>query len=206
MDLNYFLHKVPYLYHLTDRRNLDFILGQNRLYSTVELVEMSSNPPGDNFLRNKRFGHAEVEVNGFPIRIRDQKPLNAALGRSLLNGWTPEQWIYHLNRRVFTWPNLNRLRRHFATYQNENPIILRLITQSVIDLNPVVELCRINSGDSRCIGHYGGNPVPRGVDTFASIADYGFNDVAEVTFPNGCQLPHVWEIGDHPDGPWRGAQ
>jgi len=203
MELNIFLKKSPYLYHLTDRQNLDFIKQTNALFSTAELVKMSNVTVASSFLKSKRSAHAEVAINGHLVKIRDQKPLNKALGRALLDDWTPEQWIYHLNKRVFTWPNLKRLRAHFGTYESEKPIILRLITTEVLELNKNAELCRINSGDSRCIGHYNGNPVPRGNNTFKSIKDYEFSDLAEVTFPKILKLPLKWELGNSPEGPWK---
>jgi hypothetical protein len=203
MELEIFLKKVPHLYHLTDRSNLDFIKKEKKLISTVELANRTSTKLAKDYLKSRRGNFSFLEIDGHTISVRDQKPLTKALERCLLNGWTPAQWIYHLNVRVFTWPSLKRLRSHFGTYKNDKPIILRFRTEEMLELNKNVELCKYNSGDSRCIGHYDGNPAPRGNDTFKKIADYEFSDIAEVTFPKGCVLPKEFEIGDSPDGPWK---
>lgn len=204
MELEVLLKKAPYLYHLTDQSNLKLILKYNALFSTTELVKMSTAEVAKDYLKEKRFTHTLVIIGDEAVKVRDQKPLNSALGRSLLDNWTTKEWIHHLNKRVFTWPNLNRLRRHYGTYKAENPIILRLKTDEVLQLNNNnVELCRINSGDSRCSAYYDGNPVPRGKDTFKKTDDYEFGEIAEVTFLKKCVLPAYWEIGSKPEGPWK---
>jgi hypothetical protein len=203
MELERLFEKVPYLYHLTDRRNIDFIKDQKCLYSTVELVKMSESELDKNFLKSKRPDFVQIKVAGFSVFIRDQKPLTNALERSLNDGFTSGSWIYNLNKRVFTWPNLKRLRAHYGAYETSNPIIIRLSTKEVFDLNNYPELCRINSGDSRCIAHYGGNPMPRGKDTFQKIKDYSFDEIAEITFSAVCKLPGVIEVGSNPDGEWK---
>jgi len=72
-------------------------------------------------------------------------------------------------------------------------------------LNRNAEFCRLNSGATRSSSYYDGAPPPRGEETFLLAEEYENNvgSVAEVTFPNSCQLPEVFHIGDSPQGRWR---
>lgn len=202
MDINHFIERVPFLYHLTDRQNFDFIIEQRKLYSTVELFRMADEE-NDEILYQRRGDHAEITVKGRIVRIRDQKKLTNALGRSLTDNWTTADFIYHLNNRVFTWPSIKRLKAHFAAYEHENPSILRFDIKDALALNKDVQLSYINSGDSRCIAYYGGNPVPRGPGTFKRISQYSDPTIAEVTFPQNFLLPDDFYVASSPDGPWR---
>ncbi len=207
MDKQQFLDKTPYLYHLTSSDNLDSVLSDRKLYSTVELFEMSSiKSSGDSFLRTRRDNHVALDINGLKVYVRDQQPITRALDRCLTDNWTREDFIHFLNQRVFTWPNLKRLNIHFGRYASEKPVILRLPTLDVIKLNPAPLITNLNSGATRCIPKYRGAP-PRGKDTFKSIENYDGNpsSIAEVTFINECVLPDMIEIGIHPNGPWKKA-
>jgi hypothetical protein len=203
MDKQQFLDKTPYLYHLTSKDNLYFVKAECKLYSTVALAGKSGIQNANDFLQTRRDGHATLSVNGIYISIRDQQPITRALDRCLTDNWTREQFIYFLNQRVFTWPNLKRLNIHFSRYESEKPVILKLSTEEVLKLNPNPLVTNLNSGATRCIPKYRGAP-PRGKDTFQLIPDYlgTPSSVAEVTFMNECLLPKKMEIGFHPDGPW----
>jgi hypothetical protein len=204
MEQAAFIKRSPYLYHLTDRRNLDFIFQEKKLFSAKALVELAGLPQAHAFLSGRRPEHTLLEVNGFPVHIRDQRPLNKALNKCLTHDWTPGQYIFHLNQRVFTWPNLHRLGIHFGRYAEESPVIFRLDTAAVLALNPQVEITNINSGATRPSGALDGKAAARGKDTFLPFDRYTrpVSSVAEVTFPVFCVLPNVLEVGNHPEGPW----
>ncbi|WP_207516094.1 DUF7002 family protein [Longitalea luteola] len=204
MDKQEFIKKTPFLYHLTDSRNLDFIKHQKKLLSTSEIVAISGIAEADDFLKSKRPQHSILVVNGVNVFIRDQRPLNKALEKCLTDNWTPADFIYHLNRRVFMWPNIKRLAIHYGRYESENPIIFRFNTNDILALNGHVEFSKINSGATRPSATLGGKAAPRGKDTFQTFEDYSFNisSVTEVTFPQYCILPQQFEIGSSPNGDW----
>jgi len=204
MDKKQFIEKRPYLYHLTDKRNLDFIKSSSALFSTTELVSMSSLDGKKAYLTTRRDGHSLVEIEGIPVFVRDQKPITRALDRCLTGGMTREEFIQFLNSRVFFWPTLKRLGIHFKTYEKEKPVILRASTEAIFKLNKEPLFTHLNSGATRCIPMYKGAP-PRGKETFQPAEKYDkpLASVAEVTFLNTCLLPESLEISTNPDGDWK---
>lgn len=204
MEREEFIKKVPYIYHLTDSRNLDYILSERRLSSAVNIINSSTLVEKEVLATTRREGHVNLNVNGTEIWIRDQRPLNRALDKCLTPGWTREQYIYLLNSRVFLWPNLKRLQTHYSRYQNENPVILKFEINLALETNPSPELCHLNSGATRPLGILGGVAPIRGENTFVSIEEYdkGFQKLAEVTFPNSFILPNQFWIGNSPNGNW----
>jgi len=159
-------------------------------------------------LRTRRRGYVRLTAQGKLIVLRDQKPLykgNAKLPR----GYTFEDFIESLNRRVFFWPG-NEMGpieygiRHFRCYERDHPIILRVSYEGLVRENPAVEprFCRYNSGSPRCSS---GRKIPRGPETFLSAADFDGTPsrVVEVTFENEIALPTGTEFARRPGGPWR---
>jgi hypothetical protein len=207
MDLDKFEQKHTYLYHLTDQRNYEIIRENHRLLSTKEILNLSSYSENERkiLLRTRRPVHLSINVNGSTYYIRDQRPISIVnLTKCLTNGWTTEDFIELLNNRVFFWANIKRLRSHYKRYISENPMIIRVLTQDILALNPNVEFCRLNSGATRSNTYWNGAPPPRGEETFL-FADrfvYPESQVAEVTFPDLCQLPEIFSIGKAPEGPW----
>lgn len=205
MDKEKFIEKTPYLYHLTDRRNLESIYQHKKILSTTELVSLANIENAENFLRQRRPLHTNIKANGYDVFIRDQRPLNRALNNCLTDNWTPEDYIYHLNRRVFMWPTLKRLWIHYGRYESENPIILRFSAKEILELNNHAEITNINSGATRPSGALGGKAAARGKDTFKKfeVFDLTVSKVAEVTFPEFCLLPNNYQKANNPDGPWQ---
>lgn len=199
-----FIQQTPFLYHLTDRRNLPSIKKWGRLYSTVDLVGKSGIQNANEYLHSQRPQHTSLIINGYEVFVRDQKPLNRALDKCLTDNWTREDYIYHLNKRVFTWPTINRLVKHYNRYENENPLILKFATEEILALNSNVEITRLNSGATRPLGVLGGVAPPRGKDTFKPFEEYDLSikSVAEVTFLSSCLLPATFDIGSTPSSVW----
>lgn len=204
MNKKDFIAKMPYLYHLTDPRNLICIKNEGTLYSTVEIIKVADIHGGNEFLKQRRPEHRIVDFNKYKIHLRDQRPLNRALEKCLTHNWKPEQFIFHLNSRVFMWPTIKRLRIHYGRYANENPIILRFSTKEILELNHHAEITHINSGATRPSGALGGKAASRGKNTFKKfeVFDMTISKVAEVTFPAQCILPKVFQSGTSPEGPW----
>jgi hypothetical protein len=205
MNINNFKTKRPYLYHLTDRRNYEQIKDCKTLFSTKSLVEMSNVDLRDGLLNRRRPCHTEIKVDGRSIFLRDQRPISLnALSKCLTDGWTCGDYIFHLNSRVFFWPTINRLVRHFERYKSENPIILKISTGELFSINAEAEFCRLNSGATRCNSYLGGIPPYRGKQTFQKAEEFDnpISTVAEVTFPDKCAIPPTIAISSDPTGNW----
>lgn len=102
MNEQAFIDLRPFLYHLTDARNLANIQNTRVLLSTTRIIGASSIENKEEFITQKRPYHRAVNVNGLEYRIRDQKPLSIlALSKCLTDGWSPADFIRHLNNRVF---------------------------------------------------------------------------------------------------------
>jgi hypothetical protein len=94
--------------------------------------------------------------------------------------------------------------RHFDSYKQERPIVLRIGFQSLLDKNQSADplYCIYNSGSPRCSK---GKKSPHGPDTFLSgeRLDGNPSQVVEATFKSQILLPDDTEFGEHPAGPWR---
>ena len=124
-------------------------------------------------------------------------------------GYTFDQFIESLNRRIFFWPGTDASPisygiRHFERYRSEHPTMLRIDFQSLLSSNPADEprYCRYNSGAPRC-SH--GQKSPRGPNTFQSADQFVGTPsaVVEVAFSGPLVLPANVKIGRLPSGPWR---
>jgi hypothetical protein len=205
MEINKFIEKHPFVYHLTNKNNLQQIINCGSLFSTNYLIDKSKKAEYLPIKRQKRPKHYELEIDGVIYFIRDQQPISEkALSKCLTHNWICADFYEHLNNRVFMWPNLDRLWRHFNRYKNENPIILRFDTFSILQKNKNAKFCRLNSGATRANSFLGGKPPARGIDTFQSAEEYTFSisSVAEVTFENECIMPEIFYYSNSPDGIW----
>jgi hypothetical protein len=192
----------PYLYHLTDRSNLGRIRETPTLVPAAILMVRAGRT---DLLRIRRRGHVQLETTG--ILIRDQAALHRGNLR-LVQGYTFEDFIESLNRRIFFWPGtsagpINYGIRHFKRYNKERPVILRIGFQSLMLANPAAEphYCAYNSGSPRCSN---GERSPRGPKTFLSAAEFTGTPsrVVEVIFDSEIALPADTKVGRHPAGPW----
>lgn len=203
--LERFISTRPYLYHLTSASNSDRILRSRKLVSAAILLQASGE---EEWLRKKRKNSKVVEVDGQEISIRDQQPLYE--GKSLLKGgWTFKDLIESLNSRVFFWPGLEEKpvdsgQRHFERYVEEEPVILRVRTAEMLQLNAQPLFCKYNSGSPRTTK---GKGSPRGPATFVTCSDapYTASNVVEVTFKDEANLPKKVEYSGSTSGPWEVA-
>ncbi|UUO07895.1 hypothetical protein M4951_06160 [Blastopirellula sp. J2-11] len=201
----HFTRTRPYLYHLTDRDNLNHIRATRAMLSAAVLLQQA----GDNaYLRAKRQSSIQVKIGQRVISIRDQQPLHAG-NITFQGGYGFADVIEMLNKRVFFWPGtshgpISYGERHFLRYENDQPVILRVATADLFQTNSDVSplYCRYNSGSPRCTG---GKGSPRGPVTFALAedADFTASNVVEVTFLNQVTLPARVEASDSINGPWR---
>jgi hypothetical protein len=203
MDIDKFIERFPYLYHLTSKQNAENIIEKKILYSANSLIDMSKKSVDAEVKTHKRLTHYILNVNGTQISLRDQRPISeVALPKCLTDGWSVGDFLYHLNDRVFMWPTLERLGRHFKRYEKEKPIIFRFSTEEMLQSNPHVKFCRLNSGATRPNSHLEGIAPERGPNTFLSAKDYTLpaRSVAEVTFEKKCKIVGQFGIGNHQNG------
>jgi len=200
MTVDEFTRSRPYLYHLTHRDNIPSILNEQRLESASVLTGRVQHPDRELFLQQRRAENVVIGNNGQSFVIRDQAQIKeAALRRALIDGCTVEKFINLLNSKVFFWPTLADVAKHFGTYSAERPRVLRFNTAEVFALNEAPRFCRFNSGATRPHPYYGGNAAPRGLNSFvlAGNFDYIPSKVREVTFSQFCVLPEsYWIAGD----------
>jgi hypothetical protein len=194
-----------FLYHLTDSRNLQRIRTTRHLESASRIFHAAGEGVA---VRTRRRAGLIVEVDGVPVYIRDQAPLHAG-NMQLERGWAFEDFVAHLNARVFFWPGndtgpISYGVRHYQRYAEDCPVILRVPTRALFSENAgrVALFCRWNSGSPRCTY---GRKSPRTAKTFvdADDADYRASQVVEVTFEDLVCLPESTQLGDVPWGPWR---
>ncbi len=206
MDIKKFIEKKPFLYHLTSSINVDRILDHGVLFSANQLLAMSDHKAHILIQKQKRKGHLEIQIDGKKYSLRDQRPISElALGKCLTDGWEVADYLYHLNDRVFMWPTIERLTRHFKRYQNEKPVIFRFQTDELLRINPNAKFSRLNSGATRANSHLGGKPPQRGLETFLSAENYNLTigSVAEVTFENECNINLRIEYSNSPNEPFK---
>jgi hypothetical protein len=207
MEIEKFKQNRDFLYHLTDRRNWEIIKKDRILLSANIIVNKSdlSVEQKHSILDNRRSEHTKVSINNLDYFIRDQNPISLTnLKKCLTAGWTVSDFLNLLNGRVFFWPTIKRLNSHYSRYKNENPLIIKVETSSMIEVNNHAEFCRLNSGATRSNSYLNGAPPQRGEGTFlqAHLYQGSIGSVAEVTFQNQCVLPNKVYLGSCPDGPW----
>jgi hypothetical protein len=205
VDVNRYSKIRAYLYHLTDRVNLDHIRESKLLFCAAELMKHSGR---DDLLRKRRQNHERIEINGSGVSLRDQKPLLSG-NIELTGGFTFEDFVEALNARVFFWPGtdegpIRSGENHFARYEIERPAMLRCRFQSLLSASLAAEplYCMYNSGAPRCVN---GRKSPRGPNTFLKACDFprSPSKVVEVTFIGEVEIPQDAEFGDGPKGPWQ---
>lgn len=198
----------PYLYHVTYEDSLKRIRKLRRLESAAALMEAGGQR---NSLRVRRGDSVNFLVDGDPILLTDQHPINAK-NIAFQDGWTISDLIEAINRRVFFWRGkkeglLRSNQGHFKKYKNAGHrlVFLRLSFGEVCRCNAErgPELSKHNSGAAR---KYDGKPIPRGPKTFVQPQDADFNpgEVQEVVFHSFVDLPALTEVCSGSwEGPWQ---
>jgi hypothetical protein len=207
MNIQEFIKKREFVYHLTDNRNIDIIKLDGILLSTKTIANRTNLNAQEikQFLGTRRAIHCTKEIDDKIYHIRDQKPISTKnLQKCLTNGWTVEDFLNLLNSRVFFWPTIKRLNSHYSRYEGENPVIIKVSSSSLFSLNNHAEFSRLNTGATRSNSYLNGSPPVRGEGTFLPSHQYEntIGSIAEVTFPDSCQLPNNFFIGLSPNGPW----
>ena len=198
----------PYLYHVTYEASLGRIRSSRRLESAAVLLAEGGQ---SHRLRMRRDSLVEFVVDGEPIVLTDQSPVNPK-NIAFQGGWSLPDLVEALNSRVFFWRGgleglLKANQKHFGKYKSagHRMIFLRLNFDETIKLNNQrgPELCNYNSGAAR---QSKGKPIPRGATTFVQphCADFEAGEVQEVVFRGFVDLPATTEICHGSwEGPWQ---
>jgi hypothetical protein len=208
MDIEKFISHSPFLYHLTCKQNAENIINAQALYSANALIDKTKQKKNVGIKTNKRFSHEQLIIDGLEVFLRDQRPISEkALSKCLTDNWNVSDFLYHLNDRVFMWPNLDRLQRHFKRYEKEKPIIFRFDTRDLISANKHAKFCRLNSGATRPSSYLGGIAPERGPNTFVTASDFSrpVREVAEVTFEKHCNITGLFGLDSYPLGDFKKA-
>jgi len=206
MNIEKFIKDRPFLYHLTSSSNAKLIIAEKKIYSANALIKKSENKEHLPVCRTKRKNHHQLTIDGKVYSLRDQQPISEkALAKCLTNGWSTGDFLYHLNDRVFMWPTLERLWRHYNRYEDERPVIFRFPTEELLAINQQVLFCRLNSGATRANSYLGGKPPARGPESFlpADQFQHTVREVAEVTFPEYCDINVEFAYGMSPEGEYK---
>lgn len=199
-----FARRRPYLYHLTAAQNIERIRRTKELECARSLLSAAGER---RLIRERRPDSYVITVGGEQVHIRDQAPLHRG-NIELQTGWAFEDFVAHLNARVFFWPGTDAGPtsygvRHYERYADDRPVIVRVSTESLLAINTDREplFCRYNSGSPRC--SYG-RKSPRNSDTFQRGRNANFSpaEVVEVTFEGRVQIPTDSEVASAPTGPW----
>jgi hypothetical protein len=199
-----FLRLRPFLYHLTDTRNVRRIVRTRRIESAAPFTDEVG---AFRETQEMRRAHVSIIIDGEEIAIRDQAPLHQG-NMKLADGYTFSDFVALLNERVFFWPGsaagpISYGVRHHGRYAHEQPTIIRVSTADLFAANPSPppSYCRFNSGSPRCSN---GLKSPRSVRTFVhgDGAEFRAAQVVEVTFSDGVNLPDHVEVSTALDGPW----
>jgi hypothetical protein len=194
----------PFLYHLTDRRNVERVRRTRKLQSAAILLGLAGQADA---VRNRRNKALPVIVEADRVILRDQAPLHEG-SIQLEGGWSFAELVDHLNQHIFFWPGwetrmIDYGDRYLEHYSSEMPVVFRVRFRSIRAENPNAEplFCKYNSGSPRC-SH--GQRSPRGPQTFstAQSADFTPKNVKEVVFRDAVSLPADTEYKNG-DDQWR---
>lgn len=173
-ELAELLRDCPTLYHMAEAGSWPQIRRHGLLSASALLdlyrVEGAAREALEALRRPERVALRRDGLEG--AVLRDQKPMDdAGLGRCLRGGLTPPDWYRLLNGKVFFWLGRGRLARLLRArpYRDVAHDVLELDAAALVAAHrDRITLSAINSGATRLF------PVPRGPDTFATIARYPY--------------------------------
>lgn len=166
--------QAPHLFHVTTPGAAESILAHG-LRCTASLVNDSAlaAEKRQTLLTGRRASEVPLTLrDGRAVHLNDNLPLSQkALLTCLDDGWSPADWIAHLNQHVFFWPSESRLSRLLQARMNRerDREVLVFDTLSLVTVHAgLVCLSPINSGATV-------RSAPRrGVATFTPIGACSF--------------------------------
>jgi len=168
-----FSQLYPRLYHMAHEDALASIQ-RHRLLSTSSILKMWEVKDPLRTSIDSRIRRETVEIwhptHGRAV-IRDQKPMRESqLSRALVD-CTPAEWCQLLNRKIFFWPSIERLKTHMSARENRGKkhLVLTVDARSFLSVyQENVTLCAMNSGNTIPFAH------ERGRDSFMKMSEYPF--------------------------------
>lgn len=174
MEVADLIAHYPCLFHMAEEGSWANIR-RHGLLSTSALLDLYRVPGRERHEVEAAHRPESVVLNNDALPaavIRDQKPLNMARLAGCLTDMTPEEWLRHLNRRVFFWTSENRLLRLLdaGAYRALAHDVLIVDTASLVARHlDQITLAPYNTGATMPFA------VARGSDTFLPVAQYPFN-------------------------------
>jgi hypothetical protein len=190
IDPNEFAAQFPVLCHVSLSNGLKAIERHGLLSTTALLDLFGIQGERRKELEGRRRPQRELLTHPRhgKVWLNDQIPLQEANLERCLDGMTVEEWMRELNRRVFFWPTLKRLKTHLDAGRKRGyrQLVLEADTAELLHLyGAAVELSPINSGSAIR------KASSRGRHTFLPLNEYPFHErrkrcglakaVAEVT-------------------------
>lgn len=195
----------PYLYHLTDSRNLPRVQRLGRLSPAADILHATGRPE---LITIRREADLVLAIDNDTVILRNQSPLHEA-NVELVGGWGFADLIGYLNAHVYFWPGdtigPTGLGRAFLDrHATSSLAILRTRTVNLLAANrsqPAL-FSKYNSGAPR---HSRGRPSPRGPDTFVRASQFAHTPsrAQEVAFHGVVALPQSTAHATGVGSPWQ---
>jgi hypothetical protein len=201
MNIQNFVQKYPYLYHMAEANTWESIR-DNGLLSTTAILDYHGVSGVDReayeFLHRPKMMEVSSTAHQLMV-LRDQIPMppnRMAIG--LRNGITPSDWYFFLNQKVFFWATRERLMtllnaRHYRNVEHD---VLTVDTASFInDYANRVSICHMNSGNTFPIPHMRDYSIFTSIDAYPTKANGDpIKEVAEVTINYSVPDIHNYTI------------
>ena len=165
----------PRLYHMAEKGTWPSIKKRG-LLSTAALLDLYGIKGKERemieSLRRPDSVRIKHEEYGTTV-IRDNKPISDKALDKCLTGMTKEAWYRLLNGKVFFWLSADRVSGLLSAraYREKEHVVLTVDTAKLLaKYEAETTLSPINSGSTVY------NPQPRDGTTFASLANYPFNE------------------------------
>lgn len=192
--------EAPRLFHVTTPGAGESIRAHG-LHCTASLVQSSTLAARQRqaLLSERRASEVPLTLqDGRTARLNDHLPLGMkALQACLDDGWSPADWIAHLNQHVFFWPSEERLLSLLNARMNREREreVLVFDTLSLVSAHAArTHLSPINSGATTR------KAARRGAATFTPIAAHSFAQWRRLRGKRQPdELAEIVVLGDVPD-------
>jgi hypothetical protein len=167
--------KYPRLYHMAERGSWPSIESYG-LLSTSGLLDLFEVPKKDRFAIEESRRPKPVIIKHPKLGravIRDQKALSESKLESSLKDCDVRTWYLELNKRVFFWLDVERLKTFMSAreYRGKLHTVLTLDTEILVrDYEHKITLSPLNTGATRPMA------FPRGLASFKRLNEYPFEE------------------------------
>jgi hypothetical protein len=186
------IERFPRLYHVTDGDAWPSIRTHG-LLSTSALLDLYGvkGPVRVAFESERRATGMILRHGDLPgVLLRDQSPMSDRALLGCLDGMTPRQWYETLNSKVFFWTSMRRLQRLLTARAGRDvaQLVLTVDTRCLVEAHrDRVRLSGMNTGSTIR------RPLPRGPNTFLSIAEFPYEERRRTRSPSDALVELVVE-------------